>query len=256
MNTDDDDYPKDSQKRKLISTLAIATGAALVIAPTQAAPRITEKKQHWCMVIDLRKCVGCQACTVSCKIENHAPPGQFRTWVADIEVGQYPKTKRQFLPRLCNHCENPSCVPVCPTGATFKRNDGIVLINQDICWGCGACVTACPYDARFINTETKTADKCTFCAHRIEQGLVPACVETCVGVARVFGDLNDKESEVHKLYSEHITNVLNPATGNKPQVFYIGLNNEMTVGEDIKSKTWTKEFSDVFDQELPWVNQE
>ncbi|QNJ78396.1 4Fe-4S dicluster domain-containing protein (plasmid) [Escherichia coli] len=150
----------------------------------------------------------------------------------------------------------PSCVPVCPTGATFKRNDGIVLINQDICWGCGACVTACPYDARFINTETKTADKCTFCAHRIEQGLVPACVETCVGAARVFGDLNDEESEVHKLYSDHITNVLNPATGNKPQVFYIGLNNEMTVGEDIKSKTWTKEFSDVFDQELPWVNQE
>src|SRR3546814_4406200 len=99
------------------------------------------------------------------------------------------------LPRLCNHCDTPPCVPVCPVQATFQREDGIVLVDNERCVGCGYCVQACPYDARFVNHETKTADKCTFCEHRLEAGLLPACVESCVGGARVIGDLNDRSEE-------------------------------------------------------------
>lgn len=190
------------------------------------------------MVVDLRRCVGCQACTVACKFENNAPVGQFRTWVSDVEVKTYPETKRSFVPRLCNHCEHPSCLSVCPTGATFKREDGIVLVDSDKCWGCGSCVTACPYGARFINSETKIADKCTFCAHRLEEGLLPACAETCVGGARVFGDLNDPQSNVSKLIAEHDVSVLKPSAGTKPSVFYIDLTHSEIADGEVAPNTW------------------
>ena len=179
--------------------------------------------KRWGMVIDLRKCVGCQSCTVSCMVENDVPKGSFRTVVSDYELVRHGKPRRQPLPRLCNHCEHPSCITVCPTQATFQRNDGIVVIDNTVCIGCGACVQACPYDARFINPETNTADKCTFCAHRVDEGLLPACVETCVGGARVFGDLNDPDSEISRLIKENSVQTLQPSTGNEPQVFYIGL---------------------------------
>ncbi|UJF17340.1 4Fe-4S dicluster domain-containing protein [Vibrio sp. SS-MA-C1-2] len=243
-------------RRQLLSKLALgaaAVQATSVMAKTGNKNTPNTQKtsnHHWGMVIDLRKCIGCQACTVACKIENNAPVGKFRTWVSDIEVKTFPETKREFLPHLCNHCDNPSCVPVCPTGATFKREDGIVLIDNEKCWGCGACVTACPYDVRFINQETKTADKCTFCAHRLEQGLLPACAETCVGGARIFGDLNDKNSEVSQLIKKHPTSVLKPETGNNPNVFYIGLDNLATVARQAKDNNWATEFEEVFGEEL------
>jgi tetrathionate reductase subunit B len=106
------------------------------------------------------------------------------------------------LPRLCNHCDNPPCIPVCPVSATYKREDGIVAVDGDRCVGCAYCVQACPYDARFINHETNKADKCTFCAHRVDAGLLPACVETCVGGARIFGDINDAEGELARRLKE------------------------------------------------------
>jgi len=187
-----------------------------------------DKSKHYVMVIDLRKCVGCQACTATCIMENNVPDEQHRTFVSELELGEYPNTRKAFLPQLCNHCENPACVSVCPTGATFKRDDGLVLVDNEICWGCGYCISACPYDKRFFNKKTKTADKCTFCAHRVDKGLLPACVETCVGGARVFGDINDKETEVYKLISNFSTQVLKPSQGTKPQVFYIGLDSRLT----------------------------
>ena len=130
-----------------------------------------------------------------------------------------------MLPRLCNHCDNPPCVPVCPVGATFKAATGEVLINSDHCVGCGYCVQACPYDARFINEDTGTADKCTFCAHRLEAGLLPACVETCVGGARIFGDLADPKSEVSKILVARKADVrvLKPDQNTNPNVYYLGL---------------------------------
>lgn len=179
--------------------------------------------KRWAMLIDLRKCVGCQACTAACKIENDIPDGHFRTWVPDVELGTFPHTRRAFLPRLCNHCARPSCIEVCPAGATWQREDGVVEIDYDICWGCGSCVDACPYDARFMNPVTQTADKCTFCSQRIDQGLLPACVETCVGGARQFGDLNDPDDPVTRQVNSEPVQVLKPETGNEPRVFYIGL---------------------------------
>ncbi len=188
---------------------------------------IGQEGKRFGMVIDLRLCVGCQACTSACKSENRVPKDKFRTYVPEYELGSYPSVRKAFLPQLCNHCEAPSCVSVCPTGATFKRTDGIVVVDNTICWGCGYCLNACPYDKRYFNPLTKVADKCTLCAHRVDAGLLPACVESCVGGARIFGDLNDPHSAVSKLLQNAPASVLNPAQGTKPRVFYIGLSHEI-----------------------------
>lgn len=201
---------------------------------------------HWAMVIDLRRCIGCQACVVACKSENNVPPGVYRTWVEVVELGAMvsdpqgslvtdggrftPTVKRWPLPRLCNHCDNPPCVIVCPVQATFKRGDGPVLIDYTKCIGCGICIQACPYDARYFHTVQETADKCTFCVHRLDRGLLPACVTSCVGRARVFGDLNDPDSAVSQLVARYPTNTLLTEEGTDPQVFYVDLNGDLVTG--------------------------
>jgi len=200
--------------------------------------------KRWAMLIDLRKCVGCQACTAACKFENNIPEGSFRTWVPDVEIGTYPETRRAFLPRLCNHCERPSCIEVCPADATWQRQDGIVEIDYDKCWGCGSCVNACPYDARFINPVTKTADKCTFCSQRVDQGLLPACVETCIGGARQFGDLNDPNDPVTRQIKSEPVQVLKPGTGNQPRVFYIGLPDQLQNNLPGRPTLWSEMFEE------------
>lgn len=199
--------------------------------------------KRWAMLIDLRKCVGCQACTAACKFENNIPEGSFRTWVPDVEIGTYPETRRAFLPRLCNHCERPSCVKVCPADATWQRKDGIVEIDYDKCWGCGSCVDACPYDARFMNPVTKTADKCNFCAQRVDQGLLPACVETCIGGARQFGDLDDPNDPVTRQIKTEPVQVLKPDTGNQPRVFYIALPDQLQNNLPGRPTLWSKMFA-------------
>jgi tetrathionate reductase subunit B len=174
------------------------------------------------MVIDLRKCVGCHACQVACKSENNVPLGVNRAWVDELETGKFPQVSRFRTPRLCNHCENPSCVKACPVKATYQKEDGTVVIDYDRCIGCKYCIVSCPYDARFINPERNTAEKCDYCHARLEEGLLPACVNTCISGARVFGDLNDPNSEVAKLVASFPVHVLNPNTNNKPQTYYIG----------------------------------
>lgn len=191
-------------RRRTFLSLCCVSAAGLLADPAQAdAPQ----GPRYAMVVDLRRCVGCQSCTVSCGAENAVPLGEFRTTVNEYALGGDPAAGHApalaVLPRLCNHCENPPCVPVCPVGATYKRKDGLVLINAATCIGCGFCVQACPYDARFLNRETHTADKCTFCAHRMAAGLLPACVENCVGGARVFGDLHDPLSPVSRLLAAY-----------------------------------------------------
>ena len=193
-------------------------------------------KRRFAMVVDTRRCIGCMACQVACKAEYDTPLGVNRTWVPYKVVGKYPTVKRQFLPRLCNHCDDPPCVRACPVGATFKVEDGgFVLQHYDRCIGCKACMASCPYNARFMLPEHRTrtnitsvVDKCTFCYHRVIQNLVPACVQTCVGRSRIFGDLNDPNSEVSRLITRNATQVLRPEQGTKPHVFYIGADRNMT----------------------------
>lgn len=213
-----------SRRNFLRALPAITVGAALAPAPAIASAADEEDGKHrWAMVVDVQKCIGCQACTVSCIMENAVPENSFRTIVSTYEVHDGKRTGTYMLPRLCNHCDNPPCIPVCPVGATFQRKDGVVVVDGDRCVGCAYCVQACPYDARFINHETGKADKCTFCAHRVDAGLLPACVETCVGGARIFGDLNDPDSKVRRLVDQNKIKVLKPEMGTQPHVFYLGL---------------------------------
>lgn len=210
-----------------------------------------DAKKHYAMLIDLRRCIGCHACSAACICENNVPQEQFKTFVAEYEISKNDEIYKAFLPELCNHCDNPPCVSVCPTGATFKRLDGLVLVDNTICWGCSFCVNACPYDKRFINKNTKVVDKCTFCAHKLDNNELPACVETCVGKARIFGDLNDKNSKISRLIAKYPTQVLKQNYGTKPRVFYIGLDNELNTVQ-IKSKMLqdiSRAFDGVFNEE-------
>mgnify|MGYP001765593545 CR=1 FL=1 len=218
----------DRSRRDFLREIGRITAGAPVALAAGAASAATEpaKGAHrWAMVVDVGKCIGCQACTIACIMENNVPEDSFRTFVSTYEVAQAGQVNAYMLPRLCNHCDNPPCVPVCPVGATFKAADGQVLVDADACVGCGYCVQACPYDARFINKETRTADKCTFCSHRVEAGLLPACVETCVGGARIFGDLADANSAVSRILAERRNEiaVLKPEEKTQPNVFYLGL---------------------------------
>jgi len=215
------------------SAVVAAAGSAALSGCTKEAESATTVR--YAMVIDLRRCIGCRACAVACKAENGVILGGFRSWVTYEEGGRYPNAKRYFMPRLCNHCERPLCLKVCPPGATYKRPDGIVEIDKNRCIGCRHCMAACPYQARYFVAGRDpqgqarfpartwgTVDKCTFCSHRVDNGLVPACVNTCPASARIFGDLNDPDSEVAQLVANEPVSTLRPELGTRPSVFYIG----------------------------------
>ncbi len=199
------------------------------------------------MVIDLRRCIGCNACTIACKQQNGTPPGVFWSHVNISEVGTYPKARLSPLPVLCNQCDNAACVNVCPTGASQKQANGIVTIDPSKCIGCRYCMVACPYNVRqfngtapvgyfpdkgglnayeqvmYVNHQVGTVEKCNFCASRVAAGQLPACVLTCPAKARIFGDLDDPNSEVSQLIVKNNAQPLNPEAGTKPNVYYIGL---------------------------------
>ncbi len=197
--------------------------------------------------IQVDECIGCGRCVVACKTENNVPrePFFFRTWVERYVIkkddsvvvqcheggaGKLSHTITEqdvlrsfFVPKLCNHCENPPCAQVCPVGATFKTEDGIVLIDDRRCIGCSYCIQACPYGARYLHPEKHTVDKCTLCYHRIKKGLLPVCVEVCPTQARVFGDLKSSASLLVRLKRMKKTHVLKPALNTEPKVFYTDL---------------------------------
>jgi Fe-S-cluster-containing dehydrogenase component/formate-dependent nitrite reductase membrane component NrfD len=172
--------------------------------------------------IDLRKCIGCHACTIACKAEHEIPVGVNRCWVKTVESGSFPDTRRFFFPVLCNQCDQAPCVRICPTSALFKRRDGIVDLHGDSCIGCRACMEACPYDQLFIDPNTHTAEKCNFCANRIENQLLPACVIVCPTECRIFGDLDDPASAVSKIVQHEAVKVRKPEKKTGPKIFYVG----------------------------------
>ena len=156
------------------------------------------QKNHYAFVIDVARCIDCRACLVACSVENNVPMDHTRIWVHDQGIqGNWPILSRVFVPYNCMHCENPPCTEVCVSGATYKDAvNGLVLVDQEACIGCGYCVEACPYGVRYIDQKRGVVDKCNACVQRLEVGLQPACVATCVGKSRMFGDLNDPNSEV------------------------------------------------------------
>ena len=203
-------------------------------------------------VVDITKCIGCGKCVKACKLENDVPlePEYNRTWVERYIITEteeifvdspdagidgftaehmnmkYEKLdirKSFFVPKLCNHCDKPPCVPVCPVGATYSSAEGVVLVNRKACIGCRYCVQACPFGARFLDPRLKVVDKCTWCYHRITKGLLPACVEVCPVGARMFGDIGDPESPVSRIIKENTMGILKPEVGCENKVYYIGL---------------------------------
>jgi tetrathionate reductase subunit B len=220
-------------------------------------------KHQWAFGVDATKCIGCLRCVEACKNENHVPGNahQFRTWVeryvyiegedrARIDSHQDPVNiaasgsekeyrfadrykdakveKAFFVPKLCNQCTHPACVQVCPVGATYRTEDGVVLIDEKRCIGCRYCVQACPYGARYFDEERGVPDKCNWCYHRITKELQPACVDACPVGARVFGDIRNRESPVSLFVRNNRVQVLRPESGNSPNVYYVGIDKEVS----------------------------
>jgi Fe-S-cluster-containing dehydrogenase component/formate-dependent nitrite reductase membrane component NrfD len=177
---------------------------------------------RWAKVLDQSACIGCHACTTACKSENAVPLGVNRTYVKSVEVGVFPEVRRAFQVTRCNQCQDAPCVAACPTSAMHQRPDGIVDFDKRRCIGCKACMAACPYDAIFINPEDHSAEKCNFCAHRLDIGLEPACVTVCPTEAISVGDLDDPTSRVAASVGRTPVAVRRPEKETRPKVFYRG----------------------------------
>jgi Fe-S-cluster-containing dehydrogenase component/formate-dependent nitrite reductase membrane component NrfD len=186
------------------------------------APGSGDGPPRWAKIIDQSRCIGCHACTTACKSENEVPLSVSRTYVKSVDVGVFPEARRNFQVTRCNQCVDAPCVTACPTSAMFKREDGIVDFDKDACIGCKACIAACPYDAIFINPEDHSAEKCNFCAHRIDVGLEPACSVVCPVEAILVGDLNDPTSKVAQVVGREPVSVRRPEKDTKPKLFYKG----------------------------------
>ena len=189
---------------------------AEALALHQAAP------VRWAKVVDHTRCIGCHACSTACKSENQVPLGVHRTYVKYVDVGRFPQARRAFQVTRCNQCAEPPCVEACPTAAMHQRPDGIVDFDKRVCIGCKACIAACPYDAIFINPEDSSAEKCNFCAHRLDVGLEPACVVVCPTEALLVGDLNDGTSRVSETVGRDVVAVRRPEKETRPKLFYKG----------------------------------
>ena len=177
---------------------------------------------QWAKVIDHTRCIGCHACTTACKSENLVPLSVTRTYVKHVDIGVFPQARRAHQVTRCNQCAHAPCVTACPTTAMFKRADGIVDFDKSICIGCKACMAACPYDAIFINPEDHSAEKCNFCAHRIDMQLEPACVVVCPTQAILVGDMNDSDSYVAQIINRDTVAVRRPEKETLPKLFYKG----------------------------------
>ena len=190
-------------------------------------------------IIDNRKCIGCHACTVACKAEHEVPIGVNRTWVKYIEKGTYPNTTRHFSVMRCNHCEDAPCVEICPVTALYTRKDGIVDFDPRRCIGCKGCMQACPYDALYIDPDTHTAAKCNYCAHRVDIGLEPACVNVCPEHAIISGDMDDGSTEIAQLLAKEQVTVRKVEKDTKPRLYYIdGDEASLTPGETATSENY------------------
>ncbi|MCL7489319.1 MAG: 4Fe-4S dicluster domain-containing protein [Desulfobulbaceae bacterium] len=236
---------------------SLPVSAFKFLSPAEARAAVGDPAVRWGFLVDTTKCVGCGMCVKACKKENEVPydAAVTRTWVEryvitrdnkshvdspmgardgftdqkidKLEIAPEDIAKAFFVPKLCNQCENPACVQVCPVGATYKTRDGVVLIDRKWCIGCGYCIMACPYGVRFFHPKYKVAEKCNFCYHRITKGMDSACVHACPFGARKIGDLKDENDPVTQVIMNERVAVLKDEYGTKPQVFYIGLDHNV-----------------------------
>ena len=234
----------------LVELDALAQESGVVSAPAAPVLRAYDWTKHdYVYLVDLRKCIGCGSCVRACCAENDVPEGNFRTWVERYHVPRSAEepyvdspnggrdgfdpiltgldvAKTFFFPKLCCHCTHTPCVQLCPVGASYRTLDGVVLVDETRCIGCGYCVQACPYGSRFIHPVTHTASKCTLCYHRITRGLKQACVQACPVGARRLGDRKQIDDEVAKIIAEEAVQILQPELLTKPNCFYLGLSKE------------------------------
>lgn len=246
----------------VIAGLAVPVSALELLDPEKLLASAAGAKVRWVFLVDTGKCVGCGFCVRACKTENELPydANVTRTWIEryvvtkegttfvdspkgardgfltariDLGGGKYqdldPRNidKGFFVPKLCNHCENPACAQVCPVGATYQTSEGVVLVDRKHCIGCGYCIMACPYAVRSFHPVYRTAEKCTFCYHRITKGMRTACVEACPFGARQIGNIRDPDDPIRKKITSARIGVLKEEYGTKPQVYYLGLSKEV-----------------------------
>jgi Fe-S-cluster-containing dehydrogenase component len=243
-----------SRRDFLGRALRASGGVFAILAGADALAIEGEKYEYdweahrWAYLIDTQKCIGCGSCVRACRAENGVPDGYFRTWVERYVCGvegshvdspnggldgfpslqtSFEVTKAFFVPKLCNHCKETPCVQVCPVGASYRTKDGVVLVDGGRCIGCGYCVQACPYGSRFLSPVTHTAEKCTWCYHRITKGLKPACVEVCPTATRQFGDMKREDDPVRLAIAHGRVEVLQPHLLTEPQAYYVGLDKEV-----------------------------
>lgn len=248
-----------SSRRKFMKATVAAAGTLVlssVIKPFNvlliASDPPPEEGPWWGVAIDITLCIGCGLCARGCKMENDVPeePFYFRTWVEQYTILNNGEVKIEspnggidgfkqsvpdeeifktfFVPKMCNHCSKSPCTQVCPVGATYESPDGVALVDEKYCIGCGYCVQACPYGCRYFHPEKKVADKCTLCYHRLKKGLAPACMEVCPSKARIYGNLRDRDSEIVNFLRENDYQVLKPHLNTGSKLFYNGLSAEIS----------------------------
>ncbi len=247
---------REMAKRAAGVFLVVATGKHTFVSASseEGGPGIAPgaydpSTAHYVYLVDVRKCIGCGSCVRACEKENDVPKHRFRTWVerymvsrkGDTEIdslnggrdGFRPLvtdkdiTKAFFVPKLCNHCTLTPCVQLCPVGASYRTEDGVILVDEKRCIGCSYCVQACPYGSRFIHPETHTASKCTLCYHRITKGLPTACIQACPAGARKLGNTKKLHDEVSEIIATTKIHVLKPELHTEPNCFYAGLSKEV-----------------------------
>ncbi|MBI2434442.1 MAG: 4Fe-4S dicluster domain-containing protein [Candidatus Hydrogenedentes bacterium] len=234
---------------QLVAFSEAAAGETAATAEASAGVPYDPLKHRYLYLIDVAKCIGCGACVRACALENDVPDNHFRTWVERYMVSRTGEvttdspnggkdgfeplltgqdiTKAFFVPKLCNHCSQSPCVQLCPVGASYRSPDGLILVDEKRCIGCGYCVQACPYGSRFIHPETHTASKCTLCYHRITKGMLPACVQACPTGARRFGDTQRPGDEVTEIVASSPVRILKPEMNTEPNCYYLGLSQEV-----------------------------
>ncbi len=256
--------PEPRSRREFLSAALRLSGGALVflagapIGDALAASDAAKEKpggeayrwdeHRYAYLIDTSKCIGCGSCVRACAAENKVPEGFFRTWIERYVVGMesahvdspnggkdgfppvqvgFVATKSFFVPKMCNHCKETPCIQVCPVGASYRTKDGLVLVDAEHCIGCAYCVQACPYGSRFISPLTHTAEKCTWCYHRVSKGMKPACVEVCPTGTRQFGDLKRESDPVRQAIEHDRVSVLQAHLLTEPQCYYLHLDKEV-----------------------------